>query len=41
MESIPLMELSSLIEYIQVKIWVVSQNTHLDMREFLWTDKTL
>ena len=35
------MELSALIEYIQVKIWVVSQNTHLDMREFLWTDKTL
>ena len=41
MESIPLMELSSLIEYIHVKTWVVSQNTHLDMREFLWTDKTL
>ena len=41
MESIPLMELSSLIEYIHVKTRVVSQNTHLDMREFLWTDKTL
>ena len=41
MESIPLMELLSLIEYIHVKTWVLLQNTHLDIREFLWTDKTL
>ena len=41
MESIPLMEQSSLIEYIHVKTWVLLQNTHLDIREFLWTDKTL
>ena len=39
MESIPLEELSSLVEDIHVKIQETSQNTDLDMREFLGIDK--
>ena len=41
MESIPLQELSSLIEDIHVKTREASQNTDLDMREFLGIDKAL
>ena len=41
MESIPLEVLSSLVEDIHVKTREVSQNTDLDMREFLGIDKTL
>ena len=41
MESIPLMELSTLVEDIHVKIREASQNTDLDMREFSGIDKTL
>ena len=41
MESIPLEELSPLIEGIHVKIRAASQNTNLDMREFLGIDKAL
>ena len=41
MESIPLEELSSLVEDIHVKTRKASQNTDLDMREFLGIDKTL
>ena len=41
MESIPLEELSSLVEDIHVKTREASQNTDLDMREFLGIDKTL
>ena len=41
MESIPLMELSSLVENIHVKTREASQNTDLDMREFLGMDKAL
>ena len=41
MESIPLGELSSLTEEIHVKTRETSQNTDLDMREFLGTDKAL
>ena len=41
MESIPLMELSSLVEDIHVKIREASQNTNLNMREFSGIDKTL
>ena len=41
MESIPLEELSSLAEDIHVKTQEVSQNTDLDMREFLGIDKAL
>ena len=41
MESIPLMELSSLVEDIHVKTQEASQNTDLDMREFLGIDKAL
>ena len=41
MESIPLMELSSLVEDIHVKTREASQNTDLDMREFLGIDKAL
>ena len=41
MESIRLMELSSLVEDIHVKTRGASQNTDLDMREFLWVDKAL
>ena len=39
MESIPLEELSSLVEDIHVKTREASQNTDLDMREFLGIDK--
>ena len=41
MESIPLKELSSLVEDIHVKTTEVSQNTDLDMQEFLGIDKAL
>ena len=41
MESIPLMERSSLVEDIHVKTPEVSQNTELDMREFSGIDKAL
>ena len=41
MESILLKELSSLVEDIHVKTREVSQNTGLDMREFLGIDKAL
>ena len=41
MESISLMELSSLVEDIHVKTRKASQNTDLDMREFLEIDKAL
>ena len=41
MERIPLMELSSLVEDIHVKTWEASQNTDLDMGEFLGINKAL
>ena len=41
MEIIPLEELSSLVEDIHVKTREASQNTDLDMREFLGIDKAL
>ena len=41
MESIPLEEISSLVEDIHVKTREASQNTDLDMRKFLGIDKTL
>ena len=41
MESIPLKELSSLVEDIHVKTREAIQNTDCDMREFLGIDKTL
>ena len=41
MEVIPLKELLSLVEDIHVKTREASQNTDLDMREFLGNDKTL
>ena len=41
MERIPLEELSYLVEDIDAKTREVSQNTDLDMREFLGTDKAL
>ena len=41
MESIPLMEISPLAEYIHVKTREASQNTDLDMPEFLGIDKAL
>ena len=41
MESIPMKELSSLAEDIHVKTREASQNTNLDMREFLGIDKAL
>ena len=41
MESIPLGELLSLVEDIHVEIREGSQNTDLDMREFLEIDKAL
>ena len=41
MESIPLEELSSSVEDIVVQTREASQNTDLDMREFLGIDKTL
>ena len=41
MEGIPLKELLSLVEDIHVKTREASQNTDLDMREFLGNDKAL
>ena len=41
MESIPLMELSPLVEDIHIKTWEASQDIDLDMREFLGIDKAL
>ena len=41
MESIPVEELSSLAEKIHVKTQKASQNSNLDMREFLGIVKTL
>ena len=41
MESVPLEELSSLFEDIHVKTREASQNTDLDMREFLGIDNPL
>ena len=41
MESMPLKELSSLAEGIHIKTREASQNTSLDMREFLGIDKAL
>ena len=41
MESIPLMDLSSLVEDIHVNTREASQNTDLVMREFLGVDKAL
>ena len=41
MESIPLEELSSLVEDIHDKTRKALQNTDLDMREFLGIDKAL
>ena len=41
MESIPLEELSSLVKDIHVKTREASQNTDLDMPEFLGIDKAL
>ena len=41
MESIPLEELSSLVEDIHIKTREASQNTNLDMREVLGIDKAL
>ena len=41
MESIPLMDLSSLVEDIHVNTREASQNTDLVMREFLGIDKAL
>ena len=41
MDSIPLEGLSSLVEDIHVKTREASQNTDLDMREFLGIDKAL
>ena len=40
-ESIPLKELSSLVEDIHIKTKEASQNTNLDMREFLSINKVL
>ena len=41
MESIPLKELFSLVEDIHIKTREASQNTDLNMREFLETNKAL
>ena len=41
MESIPPMEILSLVEDIHVKTREASQNADLDMREFLGIDKVL
>ena len=41
MESIPLENLSSLAKDIHIKTREASQNTNLDMREFLGIDKAL
>ena len=40
-ESIPLKAFSSLVENIHIKTREASQNTNLDMREFLGIDKAL
>ena len=40
-EGKPLKELSSLVEDVHIKTREASQNTDLDMREFLWIDKAL
>ena len=40
-ESIPLSELSSLVKNIHIKTREASQNTNLEMREFLGIDKAL
>ena len=40
-ESIPLMKLSSLVEYIHVKTWEASQKTDLNMQGFLGIDNAL
>ena len=41
MESIPLEELSSLVEDIHIRTWEASPNTDVDMRGFLGMDKAL
>ena len=41
MESIPLKDLSSLVEDMHVKTREASQNTDLDMREIVGIDKAL
>ena len=41
MESLPLMEFSSLVEDIHIKTGQELQNTDLDMQQFLGIDKTL
>ena len=41
MESIPLKAFSSLVENIHIKTREASQNTNLDLREFLGIDKAL
>ena len=41
MESIPLKAFSSLVENIHIKTREASQNTNLDMREFLGIDQAL
>ena len=41
MESIPLKAFSSLVENIHIKTREASQNTNLDIREFLGIDKAL
>ena len=41
METVPLVKISSLAENIHVKIREASQNTDLDIREFLGIYKTL
>ena len=41
MESTPLEELSSLVEDMHIKTWETSQNTDLDMWEFLGINKAL
>ena len=41
MESIPLEELSSLVEVIHIKTRETSQNTYLDMRKSLGIEKAL
>ena len=40
-ETIPLSDLSSLVQDIRIKTRETSQNTDLDMREFLGIDKAL
>ena len=41
MENIPLKDLSSLADDIHIKIREASQNTNLDMREFLGINKAV